>query len=70
MSKILELVFNTKDGKTLQLSIANPAENLTAETIQTEAASMIPALQSSSGADVVSLKSARYQTTSVEEIIG
>ena len=52
----------------MQLSIPNPVDNLTLATVQKAAADMIPALQSSSGEPVASLKSAKYETTTIEEI--
>ena len=68
MSKMLELTFLTEGGKEMQLSIPNPVDNLTLATVQKAAADMIPALQSSSGEPVASLKSAKYETTTIEEI--
>ena len=68
MSKNLELTFLTQSGKEMQLSIPNPVADLTLAAVKTAAADIIPALQSSSGDPVSSMKSARYQTTSVEEI--
>ncbi len=68
MSKILEITFLTQSGKEMQLSIPNPVADLTLTKLQTAATDMIPALQSSSGELVSSLKSARYQTTAVTEI--
>ena len=68
MAKLLELTFLTQSGKEMQLSIPNPVADLSLTTVKTAAADIIPALRSSSGDPVSSLKSAQYQTTSVEEI--
>ncbi len=68
MSKILELTFLTQSGKEMQLSIPNPVADLTMTTVKMAAADIMPVLRSSSGDPVSSFKSARYQTTSVEEI--
>ncbi len=68
MAKILELTFLTQSGKEMQLSIPNPVADLKLATVLMAANDMIPALQSSSGETISSLKSARYQTTTAEEI--
>ena len=68
MSKILQLTFLTQGGSEMQLSIPSPVDGITLPTLQKAVIDMIPALQSSSGDMVQSLKSAQYQTTTVEEI--
>ena len=68
-SKKLVIEFNTEGNRTLQFSLENPVENLTAETIQASAANIIPVLQTSSGLSVLSLKSAEYTTTTVEKVV-
>ncbi len=67
-NKMLELTFLTQSGKEMQLSIPNPVADLKLATVQIAAIDIIPALQSSSGETISSLKSAKYQTTSVVEI--
>ena len=52
----------------MQLSIPSPVDGITLPTLQKAVIDMIPALQSSSGDMIQSLKSAQYQTTTVEEI--
>ncbi len=69
MSKKLVLEFNTQGNRTLQISLENPQENLTAETIQSYAENIIPVLQTSGGLSVLSLKSAEYTTTTVEKVV-
>jgi hypothetical protein len=69
MNKKLVLEFNTQGNRTLQISLENPQENLTAETIQSYAENIIPVLQTSSGLSVLSLKSAEYTTTTVEKVV-
>ena len=69
MGKKLVLEFNTQGNRTLQISLENPQENLTAETIQSYAENIIPVLQTSSGLSVLSLKSAEYTTTTVEKVV-
>ena len=69
MNKKLVLEFNTQGNRTLQISLDNPQENLTAETIQSYAENIIPVLQTSSGLSVLSLKSAEYTTTTVEKVV-
>ena len=68
MSKVLQLTFLTESGKEMELSIPAPVADLKLATVKTAAADMIPALQSSAGEAIVSLKSAKYETTTVEEI--
>ena len=69
MNKKLVLEFNTQGNRTLQISLENPQENLTAETIQSYAENIIPVLQTSSGLSVLSLKSAEYTTNTVEKVV-
>jgi hypothetical protein len=68
-NKKITLVFNTEGNRTIQISLDNPVENLTAETLQSSAANIIPILQTSGGLSAVSLKSAEYVTTSVEKVV-
>ena len=67
--KKLTFVFNTEGNRTIQISLENPQENLTAETIKTYADNIIPVLQTSGGLSAVSLKSAEYVTTSVAKVV-
>ena len=68
MAKNLQLIFTAQDGKEIQLSIPNPVSGLTLATIEKAATDIIPALVSSSNSPAQDLKSARYETTTVEEI--
>ncbi len=59
MSKYLELTFNLEDNRTMVLSIPSPKEDLTLSTVQEKAASIMPILESSSGASATSLRQAK-----------
>lgn len=62
--KMLELTFNVEGGRSMILSIPSPKEDLTLATVKEKAALIIPVLESSSGAPVTSLKSAKIVETS------
>ena len=63
-TKMLELTFNVEGGRSMILSIPSPKEDLTLATVKEKAALIIPVLESSSGAPVTSLKSAKIVETS------
>lgn len=63
-TKMLELTFNVEGGHSMILSIPSPKEDLTLATVKEKAALIIPVLESSSGAPVTSLKSAKIVETS------
>ena len=58
------LTFNVEGGRSMILSIPSPKEDLTLATVKEKAALIIPVLESSSGAPVTSLKSAKIVETS------
>ena len=60
-TKMLELTFNVEGGRSMILSIPSPKEDL---TVKEKAALIIPVLESSSGAPITSLKSAKIVETS------
>ena len=62
--KNAELTFNVEGGRSMILSIPSPKEDLTLATVKEKAALIIPVLESSSGAPVTSLKSAKIVETS------
>lgn len=68
-TKKLTLVFNTEGNRTIQISLDNPQENLSAETVNTKAEQIIPILQTSGGLSALTLKSAEYTTTTVEKVV-
>lgn len=63
-TKMLELTFNVEGGRSMILSIPSPKEDLTLATVKEKAALIIPVLESSSGAPITSLKSAKIVETS------
>lgn len=69
MAKKLKLTFKTEGNGTMELSIANPKENLTLDEVKTETAVMIPVLITNAGAAVTELKEAVYVTTEETEIV-
>lgn len=63
MAKSLEMSFALDDGRTMQISIPYPKEDLTLDTVKEKAAIIMPILEASSGASPVSLKQAKITET-------
>lgn len=68
MAKKLKLTFTTEGNGTMEMSIADPQDNLTAETVTAKAADIIPVLITNAGAAATALKSAVYVSTEETEI--
>lgn len=64
----LELTFLMEGNGTMTLTIPNPAEDLSLETVKEKAAKIIPVLVSASGAAAVSLKKARLVETKATDL--
>ena len=58
MAKKLKLTFKTEGNGTMEISIADPKDNLTLADAQTAAGNMIPILETNSGAMATELKEA------------
>lgn len=69
MAKKLKLTFKTEGNGNMEISIADPKENMTLAEVKTGAASMIPVLITNAGAEATELKSAVYVTTEETEIV-
>lgn len=69
MAKKLRLTFKTEGTSTMEVSLADPKENLTLDQVKTEAASIIPVFATNTGLAATELKSAVYVNTEETEIV-
>ena len=67
--KKLELTFNMEGNGTMTVSIPNPPEDLSLDTVKEKAAKMIPVLVSNSGAAALSLKKAKVVETKATDLV-
>ncbi len=68
MAKVLKMTFNTQDNNTMDLTLDIPAADLTEDVVTEKAAVIIPILQTKSGLNAISLKSASYIETTATKI--
>ena len=68
MANVLKLTFNTQDNNTMDVTLDIPAADLTKETVTEKAEAIIPILQTKSGLNAISLKSASYIETTATKI--
>ncbi len=69
MAKKLRLTFKTEGNSTMEVSIADPKENLTLAQVKTETDNIIPVLAANTGLMATELKSAVYVNTEETEIV-
>lgn len=62
MTKKLKLTFSLEGNGTLSVTLSSPKEGLDAEALETAAASIVPVLESTSGAAATALAGAVYIT--------
>jgi len=69
MSEKLEMTFNNSAGSTTKISVDNPRADLTDVEVQTAMTAIVTAnIFESAGGDLVSYKSARIVSTTVNEL--
>lgn len=68
MAKKLTMTFGLEGNDTMDVSIAKPKEGMDLAAVKTAAADLIPVLEGTGGAAVLALNSAKYITTTVDEL--
>lgn len=67
-AKKLELTFTLENGGTMDVNISVPKDGLDLATVETAAAGVTPVLENSAGSAASAFLSARYVTTTTEEL--